>query len=305
MKKKIAVSMTSFAEYDSTPFSILKENNFEVMLNTLGHKLDKSDILEFCEGCIGILAGTEIYDRDILKRLVDLKAISRCGVGTDNIDITAAKELGIKIMNTPDIPTLAVAELTVGLIFVLLRHISLCDCEIRKGIWKKRMGRLIKDKHIGIIGFGKIGQKVADLLVSLGANIAYFDINPNLSTPVYSRKQLPELLSWSDIVTIHCSGQDGGKKIIGLTELEQMKRGALLINTARGELVDEDALYTSLKERYLGGAALDVYGNEPYSGKLREFDNVILTPHIGSYARESRIMMEIEAVNNLLEGLKG
>lgn len=301
---KIAITTSSFAENDLTPVTLLKNKNLELRINNLGRKIENREIVELCGGCVGIVAGTELYDRHILTQLQGLKAISRCGVGLENIDLAAADELGIKIMNTPDGPTLAVAELTVGLIFDLLRNISKSDREIRKGIWRKRMGYLLEGKKVGIIGFGRIGRKVALLLSGLGCEIFYFDTNPNVTSALYKSKSFSELLAESDIITLHCSAQMYGKKVIGRDELKLMKNGAFLINVSREELLDEDAVYEALISGRLAGLAIDTFKDEPYTGKLIDLENVVLTPHIGSYAKESRIAMEIQAVNNLLECLK-
>jgi len=302
MDKKIAITTSSFADYDKSPIHLLRKKKFELKINRLGHKLDKEETLRLCHNCIGIIAGTELYDRDILARLDRLRVISRCGAGLDNIDFEAAGKLKIKIANTPDAPTLAVAELTVGLIFDLLRNISLNDREIRNGAWKKRMGNLINGKNIGIIGFGRIGKKLAKLLRPFGVNIAYYDINEKLPVPFYLRKKMHDLLRWADIISLNV---DSKKTIIGEMEIKLIKKGAWLINTSRGGVIAEDALYRALKSKHLSGAALDVFTDEPYSGPLRGLDNIILTPHIGSYAIESRIEMEIQAVENLLKQLKG
>jgi D-3-phosphoglycerate dehydrogenase len=212
-----------------------------------------------------------------------------------------ARRTGIKVVNTPDAPTLAVAELTIGMILNLLRKISLMDKELKNGTWKKRMGNLLKGKKVGIIGFGRIGQKVAKLLSVFECELSYHD--PYLSDGLLNLDNLPleELLGWADIVSIHACGN---KTIIGEKEISLMKKGSWLINTSRGDSIDEEALYNSLKKGYLRGAAVDVFNEEPYYGKLTELDNIILTPHIGSYAVESRAEMEKEAVVNLLKELE-
>lgn len=299
-KTKIAITTSSFAEHDSTPLSLLK--NFELKINNLGRKLNKEETLALCQDCAGVIAGTENYDREVLTKLSGLKIISRCGSGTESIDLKAASDLDIKVINTPTGPTLAVAELTIGLIFDLLRNISSADREIRKGTWKKHMGSLMKGKNVGILGFGRIGQKVAEFLNPFEVSIAYYDIKHALSHPLYARKDLGELLSWADIITLHCAGQDM-KTIIGKDELSRMKTGVFLINTSRGEFLDEEAVYEALKSKKIAGFAADTFIKEPYAGKLTELDNTVLTPHMGSYAKESRIEMEIQTVNNLLKNL--
>jgi len=300
---KIFISTTTFGKEDSSPLEYCKKGN-EVFLNTLGRKLTSEELIKFACDVQGIIAGTEEYSKDVLKKLPKLKVISRCGVSTDNIDLKAAEQLGIKVFNTPDAPTLAVAELTVGLILDLLRKVSLMDRQLRKGAWQKHMGNLLKEKNIGIIGFGRIGKKVAELLIPFGAEIAYFDIHIQQNNYPYIFKSMQDLLVWADIITLHCWASADGKRLLGKAELGQMKRGSYLINTSRGGLVDEEALYNCLKEGRLAGAALDVFGEEPYKGKFTELDNVILTPHIGSYAKEARIEMERQAVENLLKGLE-
>ncbi len=220
----------------------------------------------------------------------------------ESIDLEAAKELGIKVMNTPSGPTLAVAELTVALILNLLRKISVMDRAMRTGMWDKKMGNLLSGKRVGIIGFGRIGKKVAELLRPFDCDIVYTDVTAKDAVAGVNCVPLNELLKNSDIISIHVSSTD---KIIGDKELKQMKKGAFLVNVSRGEVIDEDALFRAAESGHLGGAAIDVFNIEPYKGPLKDLGNVILTPHIGSYASEARIEMEIEAVKNLLKSLEG
>lgn len=298
---KIAITTSSFAEYDDKPLKLLRESEFGVLINPHKRRLEKNETLELCLECIGIIAGTELYDDNLLRQLKNLKVISRCGVGLDTIDLRTAEALGIKVVNTPNGSTLAVAELTVAFILDLLRKVSFMHLSVKDRKWQKKMGNLLKDKKIGIVGFGRIGQKVAQLLMPFGCTVAYCDLYLKDGIPGFSSLPLEELLGWSDIVSVHVSGNN---TIIGAKEINLMKRGSWLINTSRGKSVDEEALYNSLKSRCLQGAALDVFTQEPYCGKLLELDNVILTPHIGSYAVETRVEMEREAVVNLLKELE-
>lgn len=305
MKFKVAVTLTSFAEYDSTCLNLLNKEGFEVVINSFHRKLDKKETLDLCTGCVGIIAGTEKYDCDILEKLTGLKAISRCGAGMDNIDLDAAKCLAIKVYNTPDAQTLAVAELTIGLILALLRKIPIMDREMHMGSWNKRIGYLLSDKKVGLIGLGRIGRKVAEMLNIMGVVVFYADlIVKEKETGLFHRMEFKELLKESDIISLHLSYSEDNYKLLGREEFSLMKRGAFFVNCSRGSIVDEEALYSSLKEGKLEGAAIDVFEQEPYYGRLKELDNVILTPHIGSYAKEARIKMETEAVKNLLIGLK-
>ena len=302
--KSVAISTSSFGKIDKKPLKILKSSGISPLLNPFGRKLSKSELVDLAKDSIGLIAGTEILDEDVFCQLPRLKVISRCGVGMDNVDQVAAKAYSIEVHNTPNAPTLAVAELTVGLILSLLRHTTQMDRDLRAGKWKKRMGHLLSGKNIGIIGFGRIGQKVAELLLPFGVEISYCDICAISCTLSCEPKDLQNLLTWADIVTLHCTKTPDGKFLIGAKELQLMQAGSFLINVSRGEVVDESALYDSLSQGHIAGAALDVYRDEPYNGSLLEIKNIILTPHIGSYAKEARVQMETQAVANLLQGLK-
>ena len=292
----------------------MEEYGLEVVLNPYGRTLKKDEVIEFCKGAIGVIAGTEILDIDTLECLTktysqssglrpqSLKVISRCGSGLANVDLDTAKRLGIKVFNTPDAPIVAVAELTVGLILNLLRKVCWMDRNLRNEQWEKMMGNLLNKKKVGIKGLGRIGKKVAELLRPFGCEIAYAD--PYVSDGLLGMKRLSfdDLLGWADIITIHVSVKD---RLVGEKEFQLMKKGAWLVNTSRGGVVDEKVLYEHLKNGYLSGAALDVFEEEPYKGPLKELDNIIITPHIGSYAREARVKMERQAIENLLKGLSG
>jgi D-3-phosphoglycerate dehydrogenase / 2-oxoglutarate reductase len=300
---KIAITTSSFGKYDSSPLDRLKEANIQYVINPLGKKLSKKEIIQLAKDVDCIIAGTELLNKQVLNNLPKLKIISRCGVGTDNVDHVTAENLGIKVFNTPYGPTLAVAELTVGLILDLLRKVTQMDRELRTGVWKKWMGNLLHDKKIGMVGFGRIGQKVAKLLLAFGVEIGYCDISKVCCNLPCTCKELKDLLAWADIISLHLSSSRENELIFSENEIQQMKKGAWFVNVARGALVDEEALFKALKEGHLSGAALDVFEKEPYSGPLSTLENVILTPHIGSYALEARVFMEKQAVENLITGL--
>ena len=304
MKNKILISPTSFGKCGRRPLELLEEHNYEVILNPFGRKMTSDEVIELGNDCVGIIAGIESLNANILESLPYLRCISRCGVGMDNIDLGKAKELAIMVKNTPNGPTRAVAELTVGVIFDILRKISFRDRELRKGNWNKEMGSLLQDKKIGILGLGRIGRTVAELLLGLGAKVAGTDINPKikwLEKNKVSLLTLEGLMKESDILCIHISYCKDNRHLIGKKEIESMKKGSYFVNLSRGGIVDEDVLYQALKSGHLSGAAVDVFEQEPYIGLLTKLDNVVLTPHIGSYAKESRLKMEVQAVKNLLE----
>lgn len=298
--EKIVITTTSFCKYDKSPLKILEEKGFDVILNPYGRKLKKEESVKLCKDALGIIAGTEIFDNDIMEKLTSLKVISRCGSGLDSIDINGARKRGIKIFNTPEATVCAVSELTVGLMLNLLRNITRMHSSLVRGKWEKEMGGLLCEKKVGIIGFGRIGRKVTSLIKPFGCKIAYRD--PHLEDKFMGLRNMPMggILSWADIIIVHVSGKD---RVLGKKELSAMKKGSWLINVSRGGVVDERALYEVLKNGHLSGAAIDVFEKEPYRGPLAGLKNVILTPHIGSYARGARVRMEIEAVKNLLNGL--
>ncbi|MFA5316097.1 MAG: phosphoglycerate dehydrogenase [Dehalococcoidales bacterium] len=306
MEKKTLISPSSFGSCGDEPLKLLESNDYQPVINPFGRKMTPLEVIEMGKDCSGIIAGVELLDSRVLESLPDLRCISRCGVGTDNVDLEKARELGIMVMNTPDAPTRAVAELAIGVILDLLRNISRCDREIRQGNWYKGMGNLLLGRKIGILGLGRIGRTVAELLVKLGTEVSGSDINPDMKWLKVNRVKLlgtEELLKESDILSIYVSYSGSSQYLIGTEEIESMKKGAFLVNLSRGGIVDEDALYQALKNQHLAGAALDVFEQEPYTGPLKGLDNVVLTSHIGSYARETRLEMEMQAVKNLLKCL--
>lgn len=299
---KIAITTSSFAKFSDKPLRLLDKAGIVYTVNPYGRKLTEDEAIEHLQGCIAVAAGTESLSARVMDALPTLRVISRCGAGMDNVDIKAAADRDITVCCTPNGPTLAVAELTLGYALALLRHIPRMDHEMRQGIWKKRMGYNLRGKRLGVIGFGRIGRAVADVFAPLGVEVAYND--PFVESSSYTKMSVTKLMAWCDILTFHCSKTSGECSKFNQTQLEKMKPGGWIINASRGGILDEDALYELLKSGHIAGAAVDVFKREPYDGPLKKLDNVILTPHIGSYAMESRIQMEIDTVTNLIAMLK-
>jgi D-3-phosphoglycerate dehydrogenase len=309
--KTIIVTTSTFAQFDGAPLEKLNVAGFKVILNPHGRKLTEVEVDSLFKEYkpVGIIAGVEPLTKNVLENSAAyLLVISRAGVGLDNVDIKAAADLGIKVFSTPDAPTTAVAELAIGLILSVLRKIPQSDAAIRSGKWKPVMGSLLEGKTVGVVGVGRIGGKLANILQKgFGAIVIGYD--PFIQTsdppkaPCLLTTTLEELLSKSDIVSLHISKPSGSSYYIGAKEIAMMKNGAVIINTSRGGLVDESALKTALDKKRLAGAGLDVFEDEPYNGTLIGNENVVLTMHMGSYAKESRTRMEMEAVQNLLSGL--
>lgn len=301
--KNIIATTSSFAGECPEVLSLIEDEGLNVIVNPWKRKLSEAELIEMLEEHrpVGMLAGTEQISRVALtKAKGHLRVISRVGVGWDNLDREFAEHLGIRVYRTQGVLTQAVAELTIGLLLSALRHILPSDRMVRQGKWQKTMGGLLSGKIVGIIGFGVIGQRVGELLTAFGAKVLYYDPQP-VSVSWAQASTLTELLSQAEIITIHASGTE---KILGREEFKKIcNRGVILVNTARGGLIDESALQDCLKDGIVRFACLDVFEDEPYCGPLCSLNNVILSPHIGSYAREARELMERAAIENLLKGL--
>jgi len=303
---KIFIATTSFANNSNHPIKILLDEGYETVNNTKGRKLNEKEIISLGENADGIIAGTELYTKNVLEKLPHLKVISRLGIGIDNIDLVLAKEKNIKVYRTQTTPAPAVAELVLGLMLDLARKISHQNNTLKSGTWKKEMGNLLHGKTLGIIGLGIIGKTVVQLVKGFNFEILAFDMYHDHKFAKENKItycDLDYLLTKSNVVSIHLNLSHETKGLMDEERLNHMKPESILINTSRGEIIDEEALYKVLKGKRILGAGLDVYNEEPYSGPLTELDNVVLTPHIGAYAKELRIQMEIEAAENLIRGL--
>lgn len=299
---KVLIGPSSFGELDRIPLDRLLEAGCEIIDNPFKRKLTREELTKLLEGKIwGLIAGLEPLDREVLQKS-RLKVISRCGAGLSNVDLTAAKELGIEVYATPDAPTAAVAELTLGAMLGLFRMIPQMDRDLHEGKWTKKIGLQLACKTVVIVGFGRIGRHLAALLAPFRTRVLAVDpylMEPVTDVPLVS---LEEALPRADILTLHCSGE---ACLLGEKELALLKPGAFVLNAARGGLIDETALLNGLEQGKIAGAWLDTFEEEPYGGRLAKCPQVILTPHIGSYTQECRRRMEVEAVENLLSALAG
>lgn len=279
-------------------------DNMKVIQNPYKRKLSEEEVTKLIEEHqpVGIIAGVEPLTREVFEKARNLKVISRCGVGVDSIDLDAAEEHNIKIVITPDAPTASVAELTLTLILALLKKITVLDKGFRNGVWKGEQGFLLSGKSVGVIGCGRIGTYAAKLLHAFGCSL--FGYDPYINRHDFCKMVAKdELLMHSDIITLHIPYTKENHHIIGRKEICLMRKTAFIINTARGGLIDEEALLDALKLGNIAGAALDCFEEEPYSGELINMPNTIFTPHMGSSTFEGRKLMEEEAVKNLLKEL--
>jgi D-3-phosphoglycerate dehydrogenase len=304
---KVLASPSSIGQIDLKPLELLESYGYEVVKNPYGRKLTEQETIALAKDCVGIVAGVESLNSTVLDALPLLKCISRVGVGMDSVDIPYAESKGIKVLNTPEGPTRAVAEFTLGLTLSLLRKIPNAHLDLKNKIWKKQTGSLLLGKKVGVLGLGRIGRMVAESFKALGNPVCGFDPYPNKEWAKQKGVDIiefEELLSTCDILTIHVPGNKDGSAIIGRDQLALLKRECFVINVSRGGVIDEDALYDALKTEKLAAVALDVFSKEPYDGKLCKLENVILTPHIGSYAKEGKLKMEVDAAQNLINALK-
>ena len=301
---KVLITTSSFSLGNFAQANSLHDAGISLEMNPHGRRLSEDEIAELvATDVIAILAGLEPLTDRVLSNAKSLRVIARCGTGLDSVDLDAANRLGIDVFNTPDAPTQAVAELTIAHMLNSLRHISTTDSNMRSGKWTPTMGSLLATKTVGLIGVGRIGSAVAKLAQAFGARVIGFDpvVSSHNSVELLS---LDEVLNQADIVSLHVPINDQTHHILNANTISRMKPGSIVVNVSRGGLIDESALHDALKSQHLSGAALDCFEDEPYSGPLLQLPGVRVTAHMGSYARETRDLMEVEASTNLVNGLR-
>jgi D-3-phosphoglycerate dehydrogenase len=293
---------------------IFEENGFEVDKK---FSITNDELKEQIKNYDGIVVRSRTkLTIEVLDQATNLKVIGRAGVGLDNIDRTKASEMGIEVLNTPEAPSITVAEFALGMMFSLARYISVADRTMHNGEWNKSqyLGYTLHGKKLGLIGFGNIAKKLAVRAMGLGMKVGVysrFSAGPkavqeakDMGCEVYS--SIEELLKVADIISLHLPATPQTENIINENTIKMMKKNAILINTARGQLIDEDALIKALKEEIIGGAALDVYKKEPLDNEgLWKFDkNLILTPHIASQSKENQIQAATMIAEKMVKFLK-
>lgn len=306
---KILITPRSFASISKIPLEMLKGKGYEIIKNKTGKPLNNKEMSELIEDVDGIIIGIDNLNAGIIKRAHNLKVISKYGVGVDNIDIKAATTQEIVVTNTPKANIDAVADLTFALMLALARRIPEADRETKAGNWKKFIGTSVWRKKLGVIGLGKIGRQVVKRARGFEMEILCYDI---IQDEEFARQfgvryvDLETLLKESDYITIHTPLNNATKGMIGYKELEMINENAFLINTSRGGIIDEKALYDALKNNKIKGAALDAYEKEPpEKSSLVELKNIIMTSHNGAYTKEAINNMGIQAAQNLIDVLEG
>ena len=313
MVHEVYISTTPFGEADAIGESLLQESGFIIKRNRIGRKLTAQEVSDQARNATVIIAGTEDLSK-LVETSRSLQMIARVGVGLDGVPLKLCKQKNIAVSWTPDAVTLAVAELTIGLMIAAGRFVSQSDRNIRRNLWERPMGKRLGDSTVGIIGFGRIGQHVARLLLPFSPKQIFInDIEEKSHEIDVLRKEgltieavsLGQIVESVDILSLHVPLWYQTAGMIGIEQLAAMPKGSVLVNTSRGSIVNEADLYQVLSEGWLGCAALDVYENEPYEGVFTELDNVILTPHLGACSVDTRARMEKEALDEALRFLQG
>ncbi|TDS15342.1 D-3-phosphoglycerate dehydrogenase [Maribacter caenipelagi] len=276
-------------------FDNLSEDGFSVEL--IKHSLSEEELLEKIKGVhvLGIRSKTQVT-QTVLDAADKLLVVGAFCIGTTQIDLETAKKKGVVVFNAPYSNTRSVVELAIGEIIMLMRSVFDRSREIHEGQWQKTAAgsREVRGKNLGIVGYGNIGKQLSVLAEAMGMRVYYYDVDDKLALGnAVKCNTLEDLLNVSDVVTLHIDDNKANKNFIGEREIKQMKKGAMLINLSRGFVVDIDALAEGLKDGHIGGAAIDVYPDEPASNgdfhtKLQGFANVILTPHVGGSTEEAQ-----------------
>jgi D-3-phosphoglycerate dehydrogenase len=299
---RIAVTSRSFSRHAILKAELL-ERHPDVTFNDDGLKLAGKELVNFLKGFDKAITALERLDANVFAQLPELTVVSKYGVGTDMIDLDAMADAGVKLGWTGGTNKRSVSELVISFAVQLLRHLPVASSEVLDGTWTQHLGRQLSDRTVGIIGCGHVGQDLAILLHAFGCRVMAHDI---LDFPDFYAKHgieavgLEKILKESDVVTLHLPIDETTENILSAERLALMKADAILINAARGGLVDEDALKAALKGGRLGGAALDVFATEPPEDmELVALPNVIVTPHLGGSAEEAVLAMGRAAIDGL------
>jgi len=304
---KILVTPRSLTKGGHPALELLKGAGYELVFSTPGKQPDEDELIRLLPGCVGYLAGVEKVSSRALEAAKRLKVISRNGSGVDNIDLEAAEKLGIKVCRAEGANAMGVAELTIGLMFALVRSIPFHDALMKQGKWDRRKGVEIFGRTLGLVGCGQIGKEVAVKALGLGMEVLAYRRNPDRSfspSEKFRWVTFDELIENSHIISLHLPATPTGEPLITPGIIARMKKGVYLINTARAGLIDEKAVLTALDNGHIAGFATDVYSEEPPKDTtLIKHERVISTPHLGGFTDESVDRATEEAVRNLLKFL--
>jgi D-3-phosphoglycerate dehydrogenase / 2-oxoglutarate reductase len=306
---KVLITTVPFADHNRLPVEMLNDAGIEFVINPIGRKLKEDELAELVSDYDALIAGTETITDKVMSRATRLKLISRVGVGLDSVDLHAARRRGIQVSYTAEAPAPAVAELAVGLMLSLLRHVHVANGQIHRGLWHRHFGRRLAEVTVGIVGAGRIGGKVLRLLQSFSPRrVLINDLCPVPSVVEGLHVEWVDkevIYREADVISLHLPLTADTKNMIRLEEMRLMKPDALLVNTSRGGIINERDLAQALNGGLLGGAAIDVFEQEPYMGELAAIERCLLTSHMGSMSVDCRSRMEIEATAEAVRFLTG
>lgn len=303
---RVLIGSRSFGREFPEHLELLRVAGCEVIPNSFGRAYRAAELHDALVGVDAIVTGTDELTAEVIEATDSLRVIAKHGVGLDSIDLAAARARGIVVVATPDAVTDSVADLTIGLLLSLVRNIVAGDRDVRAGRWARTTGVELRGRLLGLVGLGRIGRAVAVRASAFGMEVVACDPYAELSSSPVRLVELDELLGLADVVSLHAGLPAGAPPLLGPQELACMKRGAVLVNTARGALVDESALADALATGRLAGAALDVFAIEPPLGSpLLGLPNLVLTPHLGGQTREALRRMGEETARNCIAALRG
>jgi len=309
MSKKVLITSRSLVREVAEAMQLLKDSGLELVVSIRDVPWRENDLLTMVADVEGTIAGLDLYTARVIEAAPKLKVIARNGIGVDTVDVEAASRKGVYVTNAGSAPAASVADLTMGMIINLARHIVAALSDTRQGNWKRRVGHQLAGQTLGVVGTGNIGRQVVSRAQSFGMEVIAFDVFRNeewAQAASVDYLMLEELLRTADYVTLHVPLVKGTRGLIGREHLALMKPSAYLINTARGGIVDEKALYDVICEGGIAGAALDVLEQEPPTDSpLLGLPNVLVTPHLGSATKESTAAACMIAARNVVAVLGG
>jgi phosphoglycerate dehydrogenase-like enzyme len=302
---KVKVSTIAFSK-NAKLVNELKQHFPDLRVNESGIRLKDQELYQYFNDAEGVIVGLEKVDIAFLNALPNIKVIAKYGVGLDNIDLEACKKKGVQIGWTPGVNKTSVAEMTIGFMLALFRNLYQTSNQLKfDNVWNKNGGAQLSGKTIGIIGLGYIGKTVVQLLKPFNCNILANDITDVSEFAAKNNVKLVDkatIYKESDLISIHTPLTDETNGLINTEVLSNMKDSSFIINTARGGIINEDALSQALINNKISGAALDVYTEEPPKNiRLLSLPNLICTPHIGGNAEEAVLAMGISAINHLIK----
>ena len=307
---KVLVTARSFRKMQGDHWRVLQEAGCEVITPEQDQPLKEAEMIPLVGEVEAALVGNDAVTERVIAAAPRLRVVSKHGVGVDNVDVPAATRAGVVVTNTPGANQVAVAELAVALIMALTRKLAYHDTVVKSGGWSRIIGTELEGKTVGLVGLGRIGKEVVLRLKGFRVKFLAHDVYQDTAFAAENGVRfvgLDELLAESDIVSLHAVLTAGTQSLIGEKELARMKPSAYLVNTARGGLVDEQALCRALAENRLAGAGLDVFADEPpkNSPLLQLGDKVLLAPHLGAQTTETVLRMGRMAAENVVQVLRG